>query len=251
MFPFFSPRTAVTHFVLYATFAYTFLTPHFPVINAALWFMGIAWWFSLSLPILDRIIRRIGPGMSVVIFLSIAFLQRSISLFLEGNTNFYITNSFLGRIDDFVLGMCLAIAYAKGMRLRSWAHIVPIVGLAVLWIYTVKSHSRILPLQAHAFQFTLASIVVALSVFALLSLRVHISSLWTWPMQMIGRMSFSIYIWHGPLQEIHPEMNLYRLAWYWIVLLLVSALSYRFIEFGHIKDIRTLLPRNNRPTEAL
>jgi peptidoglycan/LPS O-acetylase OafA/YrhL len=54
-------------------------------------------------------------------------------------------------------------------------------------------------------------------------------------------MCFSTYIWHGRLIEIlHAKDSIANLVFYFIALLAWSALTYRFIEFGYVKDWRPL-----------
>jgi peptidoglycan/LPS O-acetylase OafA/YrhL len=70
------------------------------------------------------------------------------------------------------------------------------------------------------------------------------------PLQVFGMMCFSTYIWHGRLIEIlHAKDSIANLVFYFIALLLWSALTYRIIEFGYVKDWRPLfrLPPKHSP----
>ena len=60
--------------------------------------------------------------------------------------------------------------------------------------------------------------------------------------QMSGQMCYSLYVWHGiaiaPLIQgvFETQEILYYLFWIY----LLSALTYRYIEFGHVRDTRAL-----------
>jgi peptidoglycan/LPS O-acetylase OafA/YrhL len=65
------------------------------------------------------------------------------------------------------------------------------------------------------------------------------------PIQIFGMMCYSLYVWHGVL--IVPAgiaapggYNVQNLGIYFAWLLLLSALSYRYIEFGHVREARPL-----------
>jgi peptidoglycan/LPS O-acetylase OafA/YrhL len=58
-------------------------------------------------------------------------------------------------------------------------------------------------------------------------------------------MCYSLYVWHGILiQRIAMDAagtyTLGRLTAYFMFLLLLSALSYRYIEFGAVRETRKL-----------
>jgi len=67
------------------------------------------------------------------------------------------------------------------------------------------------------------------------------------PIQLLGMMCFSIYVWHEPLlrhvfrDNVAPLDGLARtLPVYLTLLAAIAALSYRFIEFGRVADWRGL-----------
>ncbi len=59
------------------------------------------------------------------------------------------------------------------------------------------------------------------------------------PLQLAGMMCYSLYLWHMPLGEALPVTPGRGLQWhvaYLVLLLLLSAFSYRYIEFGRERD---------------
>jgi peptidoglycan/LPS O-acetylase OafA/YrhL len=68
-----------------------------------------------------------------------------------------------------------------------------------------------------------------------------------WPLQLLGCMCYSIYAWHGIVMNdmIPPDTSLLAdalrlVAPFTVLILALSALSYRYIEFGHRRDWKAL-----------
>jgi peptidoglycan/LPS O-acetylase OafA/YrhL len=61
------------------------------------------------------------------------------------------------------------------------------------------------------------------------------------PLQLCGMMCYSLYIWQmaGPVQRTAPWWDVKDVPVYVLLLLLLSAMSYRYIEFPK-KSIREL-----------
>jgi len=63
-------------------------------------------------------------------------------------------------------------------------------------------------------------------------------------------MCYSIYIWHGIMMDFTGyEENWLSLTRYVILMLIVSAISYRYIEFARTRNWRELLPQKSSPLE--
>jgi peptidoglycan/LPS O-acetylase OafA/YrhL len=68
-----------------------------------------------------------------------------------------------------------------------------------------------------------------------------------WPLQLLGCMCYSLYAWHGIAMNamIPPESSMLSdtlrlLAPYLLVTIALSALSYRYIEFGRERNWKAL-----------
>jgi peptidoglycan/LPS O-acetylase OafA/YrhL len=64
-----------------------------------------------------------------------------------------------------------------------------------------------------------------------------------WPPRGIARMTcYSLYVWHGVtiLPMIGGSYTVVTIGTYFATVLATSALSYRYIEFGHVRDRRSL-----------
>ena len=82
-----------------------------------------------------------------------------------------------------------------------------------------------------------------------------------WPLQLMGCMCYSIYAWHSiiMIEMIPPDSSslndALRLSLpYLAIVVALSALSYRYIEFGHRSDWRPLFllrsARSNEPASS-
>ncbi len=65
------------------------------------------------------------------------------------------------------------------------------------------------------------------------------------PLQLLGMMCYSIYVWHGVLLWRVGLMSpggygAQNIAIYFVWVALLAALSYRYIEFGHVRPARSL-----------
>jgi peptidoglycan/LPS O-acetylase OafA/YrhL len=62
------------------------------------------------------------------------------------------------------------------------------------------------------------------------------------PLQLLGMMCFSIYVWHGVLIKplVSETFNALDYPFYFIVVFVLSALTYRFVEFRQDPSFRKL-----------
>lgn len=237
--------------LLLLTFTFNFDANTFlPPVNFVLWSLGLEVWFSLIFPLLVVLIDRVGWRTTGVLVFSAALVMRAIGAPTDesvvGHTIPYINplkDSLIGRLDDFFVGMGLAALYASGFRcsrprLVAGAGVVLCTTAAVLVDLAAR---RMLPWQSMilcntVFQAGAAAIVVAALAMKPLRLR---------PLELLGMMSYSLYIWHGVIIKhafVQPP-SLVAAARLLVLLAGVAWLSYRYIEFGHVKSVRQLLPR--------
>ena len=68
---------------------------------------------------------------------------------------------------------------------------------------------------------------------------------------LAGAMCYSLYVWHG-LASVsllgfnHANLSFETVSLYFLILILTSIVSYRYVEFGHVKDWRRLFLLTSR-----
>jgi peptidoglycan/LPS O-acetylase OafA/YrhL len=231
-----------------ATMRFAVLPHHFGIeINYPLWSIGVEVLFSLAFPPLVMAAVRIGVGRLLAVALLVALAACVGGRLWDPRplgANF-ISDNIFGRIDEFVLGMAVA-------RHLVW----PGVALILLaWAGFYQCQYRGLSMVVTAPLNNLLDLGFV-SVLACALTKVEGRSVLAFaPLQVIGMMCYSLYIWHAPvLQTVQP------LAGGVIALLLVvvlAAFSYRYIEFRRVADWRALflwphgfLPGRSAPLRA-
>jgi peptidoglycan/LPS O-acetylase OafA/YrhL len=224
-----------------------------PSFNPALWSIGVEIAFSALFPLLAELASRRGMARLVAAVLALALAARLLGIHrypaLQGAT--FNSDMFLCRLDEFVLGMLLAQLYAAGRTPRRIGGCVlgglALVGLA--WIGFDSVLRGVMPplgravlndvLDAGLFLIVLAALVPGTRFAAALAWR---------PLQVLGMMCYSLYIWHGPLLDgllparaaLPAPAFLAALLLFALLTFAVGALSYRFIEFGSVAAWRPL-----------
>jgi peptidoglycan/LPS O-acetylase OafA/YrhL len=235
-------------------------TPRF---NPALWSIGVEIAFSALLPLLLRLEARLGAMRLLAVVLILALVTRlaGISRYpaLQGAT--FNSDMFLCRLDEFVIGMVLAHLYIK-RRLPwdpRWCALAGTALIALAWIGFDLVLRGILPPLGRAVLNNVLDAGLFLVVFAALVPGTPLATALCWrPMQVLGMMCYSIYIWQGPLLDwLMPDRAAMsagafavRLSLFIAATLAVAALSYRFIEFGRASAWRPLFLLNPRARSA-
>lgn len=231
--------------------------PHFP----HLWTIMVEFQFYLLFPLLMIFVRRVGLGYLAGI-LALFLSLRLLVFFLDGTVQDASYWTLLGRLDQFVLGMLLAVLHRQ--RPTLFANPVWLaVALLTLqgWLMTFvwwsggyfgegSPHS---PSIAWAFSPLLEGAAYGFVLLAYLHFRwplpaseamqrlgAQASAVFAW----LGTISYSLYVWHFPFAMLHHrmmergwDMPIVGGVWYleFLVVLLpailaVSALSYYVIE---------------------
>lgn len=245
--------------VLTLTFPIINWLPHF---NPPLWTVGLEIYFSVLLPLLIYLGARFGllRMFSVVLVVALAFRIVGTHMQFENGINNPLKDSVFARLDDFVLGMVLCNAFVGGFRPKM-ATLWVIVGIALIYVGTIPvslaSYSRrgmvdfelltpYLPLS-HALGNNVIQLGIALVVMGSLAARgVILAILNFWPIQVIGIMTYSLYIWHMPIMRAFDDHQglVYSLA----ILAVLTPLSHRFIEFYYDTDLRRIFGlRGSKP----
>jgi peptidoglycan/LPS O-acetylase OafA/YrhL len=263
-----SARAAITQvlFLLTATFNLS-LAQFLPPANWVLWTMGVQIWFALAFVVIAYLIPRIGLLSVVIATLAICTGFR-VAAFDVGQATHAthvvsdaLSNGLWGRLDDFVAGILIAIWYARGAKpifkdsplslLQVPAGLLLMTGTAILYDDYRVSFSFVVLGN------TIFQAGVALVLCSVLSRPVRQATARLWlPLELVGMMCYSIYIWHGvvlvsvrarllPLfaADLHGvKFQLVELGLYFIALAPVAWLSYRYIECGSVKSWRDLVP---------
>ena len=214
-----------------------------PPLDYPLWSIGVEILFSVTFPLAVVLVARLGLGRVLGLVLALALAARIAGRVWNPEPlgpNF-ISDNLPGRIDEFVLGMAIARLYALG-RVPAWAPrlIGPGVVLILLsWQgffrcqYTGVSTVVMSPLND-----VLDAGFCCLLLGALGWERSGRSVFAFAPLQVIGMMCYSIYIWHAPvLASLTPIAGAVPAV---LLVLTLAAFTYRYIEFGRERNPRTL-----------
>jgi len=240
-----------------ATLTFNFFPKYFaPPGNTPLWSLGIEVWYCILFPALALLFLKPKAGVVFFWISVIAYLTRVAGGSLESRA---VSSSLIGHLGTFSLGMWIALSWVKNSRWTKWSPIfafgsavtgvLVMTGAALLYdMYAIEKGtefsvwiSAFFPL---IFQLGSALLLMGLLVWG----RRGNAFAWrsAWVLELIGMMCYSIYLWHVPLiGGLRPTITRpLEILVYLGVLFFFSWLSYRYIEFGHIKDWRVLLPSN-------
>ncbi|MDD5026553.1 MAG: acyltransferase [Candidatus Peribacteraceae bacterium] len=238
-------------------FLLTFLFPFFhslqqPIYNPVLWSLGVEAWFSLLLPLIIVCIRRYGFGKVMFTFIAFALILSFWRTFQPISTYFWHTNGVGVRLRDFVFGMFLAhLCATQQLSVRGWKWLVMgILIVSISFLFSDAFWMKLVPTQLAAVTNLTTPLGFSFIIYEALSVRWSVFHflLANWPIQLCGMMCYSLYVWHSPAIVLQPAATLVRLIRYLFLVFATSFVSYRFIEFGSVKDWRSLLPR--RPGKA-
>lgn len=234
---------------------YFFAPDHHGVIgNGALWSLAVEFYLSALFPLLAIAISRFGAlTVSASIFTATLLLKAAYVAVGFGPPTTSGPAPLLAwkllvvmqSLTEFTLGMWLAELWARGGLERLKPYATPLFllsGAALVWFVSMQAAPNDafrsgLALSFYPIADSLLVIVVA-SALALPQGLVH-GALTTLPLQLVGAMCFSIYVWHipmmrqiasgipfsGPLDAVVFTLGSL------VVILGFSILSYRFIEF--------------------
>jgi peptidoglycan/LPS O-acetylase OafA/YrhL len=224
-----------------------------PTFNWSLWSLGDEIGFSLMFPLLVVAFRRLGvvrlAGLAAVFALAMRVIGIWRSPALQGPT--FNSDMFLCRIDEFVFGMMLAHAYVAGRFPRRPLLLAGIGAVLILaaWTGFDLVLRQALPPICRAFLNDVLDAGLVAVVVAALVPHTRLAAALSWrPLQFIGVMCYSLYIWHLPLlNALAPDRAAMSapalagaIAAFLCLSLVVAALSYRFIEFPRTHDWRRL-----------
>lgn len=236
---------------LIGTFTYHFVpTMWFLPINGVLWSFAAEVWFCVLLPFILLAIRRFGMARTILPIFCVSLTVQYLGLHNVGIGINYISDNVVGRLDDFCAGLLLAYVYAKEWKPLHGA-LLPIGILAVFTSCILSERARVGLMYPYIFY----PLMLELCTVGFLCIILHVlqirrgfvySFLSNRFLQMIGMMSYSIYVWHGLVMgSLVRTRNVQQLSYYIIILGIISWVSYRYVEFGHVRDISQILPARN------
>lgn len=246
---------SIPHLLLYVTATFNFdIKTFFPYNNWVLWSLGLEILFSIIFPFLVLFARRFSIGrllmLTLVMSLTVRYIGNQtadLNIFLNP-----VRDSIFGRLDDFVIGMWLCHVYLNPPK-KTYSAGGLIMGGALaifaccsLWDYMQLGLAPIgiRPLLYNLFQLGIVCIIFPLLTARKSRLR---SALTVTSLQIVGMMTFSLYVWHGRLIYLMAaNADAAHLIVYFITLFSLSALTYRFIEFRTAKDWRPLFLRPSK-----
>jgi peptidoglycan/LPS O-acetylase OafA/YrhL len=224
-----------------------------PSFNTPLWSIGVEIAFSLMFPVLVLGMRRLGPARFAALILALALLARIAGILrlpaVQGPS--FNSDTVICRIDEFVLGMVLAQLYID-RRLPSrpgWCALVGLALVVLAWIgFDMVLRGALPPITRAILNDGLDAGLCAI-VLASLVPQTRLAAVLAWsPLQVVGMMCYSLYIWHLPLLLwLAPDravMSMVTLALviplFLTLVFVVAAFSYRFIEFPRVREWRRL-----------
>jgi peptidoglycan/LPS O-acetylase OafA/YrhL len=196
------------------------LFPELPIVNPVYWSLPVEWWFYFALPVVCWVLGR-SRWWLLLAFVLVSVVSFRLMCFHwlideRGGPLSYPAIIGLGaRWDQFVLGILAALAHrsiAPDGRLRAlafWGGIIALVAY-VPWlfprgdIYVQVDYPYVLVHQ------TVVATILAMIVFGAAGrVRAPTWLLGTAVPTWIGKISYSLYLWHYPLLEALQREGVY------------------------------------------
>ena len=235
----------------YASFLYPFHPEtFFPPANPIMWSIGLEIWFSVLFPALMLALGKFGwrRVLPVVLLISVAVrcLGQLYTPAPQGQVLNFVSDSVLGRLDEFVLGMLAAHLYQRRRALPPGWFVLGLVLMVAAILAWAGWYHGLLPRVTTAVAVNLLDAGMLICVLHLLCRRERLgqalSSAW---LQLLGCMCYSIYLWHGLVRDsFRPSFTagVFEYGAYLAAVFALSFITYRYIEFGSVRSWKELVP---------
>lgn len=238
------------HFV-FATFTFSATTFSPSGTNWVLWSLGVEIWFSVLFPFVFWFVRSMGwrNGLIAIVVVSVftRIVGQLVAADLPRTQLNFISDSVIGRLDEFALGMFAAHLYVHKKRVMSGG--VSVLLAAPLMFVGMHLWSSWMKGELPSWSAGLFNIPLDLGMtLGLLAMVTQYERLgrWLalWPLQLMGLMCYSLYLWHGvAFLRLRPSVEgVGSYAAYLGLIGMISWFTYRYIEFRSVDDWRQLLP---------
>jgi peptidoglycan/LPS O-acetylase OafA/YrhL len=226
-----------------------------PKYNWVLWSLGIEIWFSVVFPFIVLAVTRwgIGPVFLIVLIVSLGTRVAGSEMSFAGNNLVLnpIKDSLPARLDEFLWGYLLCHLYVNHSQdlIRRFA--LPLFVLGFLLILLGSNlwdavQTGLLTVSAMAYLNLVIDAGLAAVLMSLLCMEKNLlrRCFSNHLIQLLGIMCYSLYVWHGVLMlklvnlDLDPYLVIYSFS-----LVVVSLLTYRYVEFGHVSDTRSLFDK--------
>lgn len=238
-----------------------------PLLNPVYWSMPVEWDFYLVLPLLALLLVRARFGLLIALALvwSLSYRLLAYLSWFDPELESYFLNypsihQLSGRIDQFVYGMAAAwILVRRPAWLQNAAKPLLFAALAGLLMMVVVAGPRgdfLVNVDAPwlFFHHSLLAMVFATLILAVAASSTRGRAWFAGPVIVwLGMISYSLYLWHYPILEALRGLQIYRRAGLSTAvgvvvigvptILLVSWLSYRFIELPFLASRRRPTPQ--------
>ncbi len=219
------------------------------------WYYAIVWTleleiaFSFLMPALLVCMRRYGYVIPLTYTILLGSMMHFYATLHTGHEplHFWMHN-IIGSLPDFSAGMAAAFFISQNSPIKRRSLLTAVGIVAVYFSFEVKDITWTTSLTNPNF---LATSETFFTVGATLLLLIIVTSKKRWiqlvfanrPIRWAGIMCYSFYLHHYWLiKRIRPVEDLWRLALYVVVLIGVTLLTFKFIEFPR-KRWRELIPQ--------
>lgn len=235
----------------YLTCLFPFHPQYFePPGNWVMWSLGVEVWFSVLFPLLVAAIARFGwrrvfPAV-LIIALAVRIIGHVFTPPAPGVVLNFVSDSVIGRLDEFLYGMLAAHLYVQRRKLPAWCVYAGFVAIGAAMLMWAAWFRLWMPLPFTAFAVNLLDIGLFCLLMQLLLGWERLAALVSARLlQLAGMMCYSVYLWHGIVRLKYGteyDAGVIQYATYLTLVFALSALTYRYVEFGHVRDWRALVP---------